>query len=354
MQIINYYPPVVRQIKEIQRIATAEDREFSKLAAASASVLKNMFISTADGYGIARFEKLSGITPEPGMTLEERKMHVLAVANKCKMTLLELMFMLSAYPGSIKLLCDYNATEMFVDVGEDVTGTGVIYGILDSFLPLQVYIIFALEYETVTGFNETYKSLEMETTVRWWKAAWYLDGSVKLDGSRKLDAVLWEQKAALEMETRQNAMESFGIESLLYEMQTISRIKEKYEGAVFETDIHTDTQGSVWEEKAAFRMETVQNTMENFSVENLLYEMYIISRIKESQKSLIFETDIQTDTQENLQQQETGIVLEIFTEIYEEFTDISLNAERNLWYLDGSAKLDGSRKLNVKKTREVL
>ena len=96
MQIINYYPPVVRQIKEIQRIATAEDREFSKLAAASASVLKNMFISTADGYGIARFEKISGITPEPGMTLEERKMHVLAVANKCKMTLLELMFMLSA------------------------------------------------------------------------------------------------------------------------------------------------------------------------------------------------------------------------------------------------------------------
>ena len=298
MQIINYYPPVVRQIKEIQRIATAEDREFSKLAAASASVLKNMFISTADGYGIARFEKLSGITPEPGMTLEERKMHVLAVANKCKMTLLELMFMLSAYPGSIKLLCDYNATEMFVDVGEDVTGTGVIYGILDSFLPLQVYIIFALEYETVTGFNETYKSLEMETTVRWWKAAWYLDGSVKLDGSRKLDAVLWEQKAALEMET-------------------------------------------------------MQNTMENFGIESLLYEMYTISRIKESQKSLIFETDIQTDTQENLQQ-EAGVILEIFTETYEEFIDVSLNAERNLWYLDGSVRLDGSRKLNAKKTREVL
>lgn len=353
MQIINYYPPVVRQIKEIQRIATAEDREFSKLAAASASVLKNMFISTADGYGIARFEKLSGITPEPGMTLEERKMHVLAVANKCKMTLLELMFMLSAYPGSIKLLCDYNATEMFVDVGEDVTGTGVIYGILDSFLPLQVYIIFALEYETVTGFRETYKNLEMETTVRWWKAAWYLDGSVKLDGSRKLDAVLWKQKAALEMETRQNTIESFGIESLLYEMYTISRIKEKYEGAVFETDIQTDTQGLTWEEKAAFGIETIQNTMESFVIESLLYEIYAISRIKESQKSLIFETAIKTDTQENLQQ-ETGIILEIFTEIYEEFTDVSLNAERNLWYLDGSVKLDGSRKLNAKKIREVL
>ena len=53
-------------------------------------------------------------------------------------------------------------------------------------------------------------------------------------------------------------------------------------------------------------------------------------------------------------QQEAGVILEIFTETYEEFIDVSLNAERNLWYLDGSVRLDGSRKLNAKKTREVL
>ena len=274
MQIIDYYPSVVRQVKEIQQIAAAEDREFSKLAAASASVLRNMFVSTADVYGIERFEKLSGITPGTGSTLEERKMHVLAVANKCRMTLLEIMFMLSAYPGSINLSCDYTASELFVDAGEDVTGTGVIYNILDSFLPLQVYIIFSIEFGTVAG-------------------------SVKLDGSRKLDAVLWEQTAALEMET-------------------------------------------------------IQNTMESFNIEGLLYEIYTISRIKESQKSLIFETSIQPDIQETGRRQKTDIILEMFTETDEVFTDVSLDAERNLWYLDGSVKLDGSRKLNAKKTEEVL
>ena len=299
MQIIDYYPSVVRQVKEIQQIAAAEDREFSKLAAASASVLRNMFVSTADVYGIERFEKLSGITPGTGSTLEERKMHVLAVANKCRMTLLEIMFMLSAYPGSINLSCDYTASELFVDAGEDVTGTGVIYNILDSFLPLQVYIIFSIEFGTVAGFAEMSRNLEMETTISWWKAAWYLDGSVKLDGSRKLDAVLWEQTAALEMET-------------------------------------------------------IQNTMESFNIEGLLYEIYTISRIKESQKSLIFETSIQPDIQETGRRQKTDIILEMFTETDEVFTDVSLDAERNLWYLDGSVKLDGSRKLNAKKTEEVL
>ncbi|MDE6615202.1 MAG: YmfQ family protein [Lachnospiraceae bacterium] len=352
MQIINYYPPVVSQVKEIQRIAAAEDREFSKLAAASAGVLRNMFISTADEDGITRFEKLSGITPDTSMTLEERKMHILAVANKCKMTLLELMFMLSAYPGSINLVCDYNTSELFVDMGEDVTGTGVIYGILDSFLPLHVYIIFALEFETATGFTEMSRNLEMETAISWWKAAWYLDGSVKLDGSRKLDAVLWEQTVILEMETFQSTEEIFKAENLLYEAYAISRITDSHKSLILETGIKQDAQEPV--RKAVLGMETLQDTIENFNIENLLYEIYIISRIAEDHEGAVFETDVQTDTQNDVWQQETGIILEMFTETEEVFTDVSLDAERNLWYLDGSVKLDGSRKLNAKKTEEVL
>lgn len=352
MQIINYYPPVVSQIKEIQQIAAAEDREFSKLAAASDGILRNMFISTADENGIARFEKLSGVIPDTSMTLEERKMHVLAVANKCKMTLLELMFMLSAYPGSIKLSCDYTASELFVDAGEDVTGTRVIYNILDSFLPLQVYIIFSIEFGTVAGFTEMSRNLEMETTISWWKAAWYLDGSVKLDGSRKLDAVLWEQTASLEMETCQSAEEIFKAENLLYEAYIISRIKDSQKGLILETGIKQDTQEPV--RKAVLVLETLQNTMEKFNMENLLYEIFTMSIITEDRGGAVFETDIKTDTQNGGRQQETGIILETFTETDEVFTDVSLDAERNLWYLDGSVKLDGSRKLNAKKTEEVL
>lgn len=351
MQIINYYPPVISRIKEIQQIAATEDREFSKLATASASVLRNMFVSTADENGIARFEKILGVIPDTSMTLEERKMHVLAMTNKCKMTLLELMFMLSAYPGSIKLLCDYTASELFVNVGEDVTGTRVIYNILDIFLPLQVYIIFFLEFGTVAGFAEITRNLEMETTISWWKATWYLDGSVKLDGNRKLDAMLWKQTATLEMETYQSAEEIFKIENLLYESYAISKIKDSQKGLILEAGIKLDIQKPV--RKAELIMETLQNTMEKFNMENLLYEIFTMSSITEDHGCAVFETDTKTDTQNN-EQQETRIILEIFTETDEVFTDVSLYTERNLWYLDGFVKLDGSRKLNAKKTEEVL
>ena len=38
---------------------------------------------------------------------------------------------------------------------------------------------------------------------------WCLNGSVKLDGSKKLDAVLWEQTAAADLETSVKATETF-------------------------------------------------------------------------------------------------------------------------------------------------
>ena len=222
-------------------------------------------------------------------------MYILTTMNKCKMTLLELVFMLSVYCNEIKLVCDYKNYELYVNFGDNVTGTGIIYSILDEFLPLQVYIIFALEYETVTGFNETYKSLEMETTVRWWKAAWYLDGSVKLDGSRKLNAIPWKQKVNLELETFQPQMELFTTEPMEMELDTELQLKNS------------------------------SGYME--------YETLIIA---------------------DVQEQETGMEFEITSILEENFDDMTIVAQRNLWFLDGTMAMDGSRILNAMHRREVL
>ena len=59
--ILNHYPPVIQQIREIQQIANAEDIEFSKLNRAIDRVIKNMFIFTSDETGVARFEAILGI-----------------------------------------------------------------------------------------------------------------------------------------------------------------------------------------------------------------------------------------------------------------------------------------------------
>ena len=60
--------------------------------------------------------------------------------------------------------------------------------------------------------KETKGETELETTVNWWLSnpkIWCLNGSVKLDGSKKLDAVLWEQTAAVELETSVKTTETF-------------------------------------------------------------------------------------------------------------------------------------------------
>ena len=56
--ILNHYPPVIKQIKDIQQIAKAEDIEFTKLNTSITEVIRNMFVFTANETGVKRFEKL--------------------------------------------------------------------------------------------------------------------------------------------------------------------------------------------------------------------------------------------------------------------------------------------------------
>ena len=80
--IINHYPPVIRQIKEIQQIARAEDLEFEKLKAVTTQVIRNMFVYTADETGVKRFEKVFKITPKASQSLEDRKAYILSMMNR--------------------------------------------------------------------------------------------------------------------------------------------------------------------------------------------------------------------------------------------------------------------------------
>lgn len=103
--IINHYPPVIRQIKEIQQIARAEDLEFEKLKAVTTQVIRNMFVFTADETGVKRFEKVFKITPKASQSLEDRKAYILSMMNPGrKMSLSELTAMLSNYSEGIGVI----------------------------------------------------------------------------------------------------------------------------------------------------------------------------------------------------------------------------------------------------------
>lgn len=151
--ILNHYPPVIKQIKEMQQIAKAEDIEFSKLNVSINKVIRNMFVFTADETGVMRFEKLLGIKPKAAQSLDDRKIYILSMMNRRKMSLSELMAMLSNYSEGITILNDIANMEMIVEINTDAGSLDMLNKIIDEILPLNIYFMFAMQRETVIKYR---------------------------------------------------------------------------------------------------------------------------------------------------------------------------------------------------------
>lgn len=151
--ILNHYPPVIKQIKEIQQIAKAEDIEFSKLNTSINEVIRNMFVFTANETGVQRFEKLLGITPKAAQSLDDRKIYILSMMNRRKMSLSELMAMLSNYSEGITILNDIANMEMIVEINTDAGSLDILNSIIDEILPLNIFFMFAMQRETVIKYR---------------------------------------------------------------------------------------------------------------------------------------------------------------------------------------------------------
>lgn len=73
IDLLSYWMPILKQIPEFKELAKAEEPELHYILKALDNTLKNMYISTADEYGIAKFEKYLGLMPSEKDTLEERR-----------------------------------------------------------------------------------------------------------------------------------------------------------------------------------------------------------------------------------------------------------------------------------------
>ena len=73
-RLLDRLPPVLQPILELRQIAdTAEQPEFDALWQALETLLSNQFVETADESGIARFERVLGITPRAAAALSDRR-----------------------------------------------------------------------------------------------------------------------------------------------------------------------------------------------------------------------------------------------------------------------------------------
>ncbi len=267
--IIKYYPQILRNIKEIQQIANVEDCEFAKLKEEMATVLKNMFISTANEEGVHKFENMLGIVPKTMQTLNDRKILIMAMMNRRKLSISEIRAMLEEYSGEIEVNPDYDLEELIVKGSDEVSNISTIYKILDELISMQVYIRFDIESLFLIAFYEMPGELHMETTISWWRAPeeWYLDGSVQLNGSHLLNAACgWRLDGTVLLDG--------------------SRLLNAVE----------------WKRSATTELEMESN----------------------------------------------------ITTIVENFENMELTAQRNLWFLDGAVLLDGSRLLNAAEYKEAI
>lgn len=76
VDLVSYLPPFMAEFQEISVTLQAENPEFVLAWNAADRILKNTFITTADEYGIARFENMLGILPSKEDTLESRRVRV--------------------------------------------------------------------------------------------------------------------------------------------------------------------------------------------------------------------------------------------------------------------------------------
>lgn len=144
-RIIDYYPGVIGQIREIQQITAAEDLEFERLGKESRNVLDNMYILTANETGIAKFEKVLGIEPDPNISIEKRRLNILTKYGRKKLNLGQIRVLIHSFSEGAELENDYADMHTKVILYRQPENIAEIEKMLEDIIPLNIYISFVYD-----------------------------------------------------------------------------------------------------------------------------------------------------------------------------------------------------------------
>jgi len=115
--IIDYLPPVLRDVPEFKILMVAEQPELDALWLAQDNALDDQFVTSATENGVQRWESILNITPKATITLDERKFTILTrLAEQLPYTITMLKSMLSTMcgPDGYKLTLDAEAYTLTV------------------------------------------------------------------------------------------------------------------------------------------------------------------------------------------------------------------------------------------------
>ncbi len=126
VDLVSYLPEFMQGYKEPVAALKAEDPEFTIVWKGTDKILYNHFISTADEYGIQRFEKLLNISPSDEDTLESRR-------SRCQSKWFNRVpYSMRVFLQKLMVLCDntdFTVTDNFTEGYTLTVGTNLeLYG----------------------------------------------------------------------------------------------------------------------------------------------------------------------------------------------------------------------------------
>lgn len=167
LDIRNNLPNYYKGFREIDILAEALSYVLGELDSEYQKVLCNQFIQTADAIGIARFEKMLGITSNGNDSLEARRQRVLskmAVSSLFTYRVLETTLREMCDNGEYKITS--NLDTFFMDVKVRIGQKGmmdVLYDTLYTMLPAHIGFYIHNHLPAVTTGGTTYA---LATTIK--------------------------------------------------------------------------------------------------------------------------------------------------------------------------------------------
>ena len=150
--LIEYLPEYLRYVREFKQTMSAEQPEFVLLSTALERFLDNQFITTATEYGVARWEKILGITPKGDATLDARKFTILARINEqlpFTMRVLERMLAQLCGADGFWVELDANAYKLTVKVALEAENNFADVGLLlKRIVPANLVVDLLLLFNT--------------------------------------------------------------------------------------------------------------------------------------------------------------------------------------------------------------
>lgn len=146
--MIEYYPHVLRDYREIKGVADGQQWLFGRLWAAVERVFENQFVETMDDMGLERWERILGIRPKGTATFPERRFAVLLKLNQAQLpyTYRSLRRYLGSVSGDFETRLNHGAYFLWLRVRlEGYRQRDELAGVLRQMLPANIVLFMRTE-----------------------------------------------------------------------------------------------------------------------------------------------------------------------------------------------------------------